>query len=123
MYSDFDNLESKNIGVSVHVGFPNAAEDHVSQALDFNDLLVRNPSSTYCFRIEGTSYEDRGIFDGDIAVIDRSLAPMPDDLVLFFADSDSSSGFVITQYRTLRSRPEIWGVVTSTIHITRKRRA
>jgi SOS-response transcriptional repressor LexA len=118
MYSDIEPVNSSeetNIGVSVHAGFPNAAEDNRGRALDFNALLVRHPSSTYCFRIEGKSHEDQGIFNGDIAVIDRALTPQPQDLVLYFVDEN----FVITKYRSLRPRTEIWGVVTATIHNTR----
>lgn len=118
MYHDSENQEDKHedngVGVSVHAGFPNAAEDHVARALDFNALLVRHPVSTYCFRIEGNAYEDRGIFSGDIAVIDRALSPRPDDLVLYF----EGDNFVITQFRKLQ-KVEIWGVVTSIIHRTR----
>jgi DNA polymerase V len=116
MYHDFDNSTDKNVGVSVHAGFPNAAEDHVQKSLDFNALLIKHPSSTYCFRIEGNSYESQGIFDGDIAVIDRALTPRTTDLVLYFTDDN----FVITLYGRLRARIEIWGVVTATIHRTRQ---
>lgn len=127
MYSDseetFDNPTDtdSDVGISVHAGFPNAAEDRPgkSRALDFNTLLIRHPSSTYCFRIRGSGHEDRGIFDGDIAVVDRALAPRPTDLVLYFVDDD----FVITHYRTLRGGEGIWGAVTSIIHMTRGKEA
>lgn len=115
MQSDFENNEDKNIGVSVHAGFPNAAEDRGRTALDFNALLIRHPSSTYCFRVAGKAYEEQGIFDGDIAVIDRALTPQPQDLVIYFDDDD----FIITTYRHLKSHTSIWGVMTATIHRTR----
>lgn len=118
MYHDSENSEENqednSVGVSVHAGFPNAAEDHVSRALDFNALLVRHPVSTYCFRVEGNAYEDRGIFGGDIAVIDRALSPRLDDLVLHFTDDN----FVLAEFRKLH-KTEIWGVVTSIIHRVR----
>lgn len=121
MYSDseenFENPNGKDAGISVHAGFPNAAEDRAgkSRALDFNALLVRHPSSTYCFRIQGSGHEDRGIYAGDIAVIDRALVPRSSDLVLYFVEED----FVITYYRALKKGTGIWGVVTSIIHRTR----
>lgn len=118
MQSNFHNDPGKNIGVSVHAGFPNAAEDHAGGALDFNALLVRHPSSTYCFRISGNGHEDRGIYNGDIAVIDRALKPRHDDLVISFSDED----FIITYYRMLKPHNEMWGVVTSVIHITRSKK-
>lgn len=112
MYPEHEQFQDKNIGVSVHAGFPNAAEDRRGHGLDFNNLLVPHPSSTYCFRISGKAYEEQGIFDGDIAVIDRALVPQPQDMVLYFEDDD----FVISTYRTLSRQVTIWGVVTATIH-------
>src|SRR5690348_12761638 len=111
MNPETDQFEDKNIGISVHAGFPNAAEDRAGRRLDFNTLLVQHPSSTYCFRVSGKAYEEQGIFDGDIAVIDRALSPRSLDLVLYFEEA----GFVIAPYRTLAERTEIWGVVTTTI--------
>ncbi len=122
--NDFDQspeTETGNNGtaVSMHAGFPNAAEDRTGKrgSLDFNALLVKHPSSTYCFRVQGDSHEDRGIFDGDIAVVDRALQPRPSDLVIYFPEND----FVICRYSQLRlpAGSEIWGVVTAVIHRTR----
>lgn len=112
MDHDFDNRSDETVGVSIHAGFPNPAADHRSNNLDFNKLLVQHPSSTYCFRIQGTAHEEQGIFDGDIAVIDRSLTPQPADLVIYWQDDT----FVLCMYRTLKRPIEIWGVVTATIH-------
>lgn len=111
MHNDFEVLidpqdpEDTGTQVSMHAGFPNAAEDRGSNAgvLDFNKLLIRHPSSTYCFRVQGNAYEDRGIFNGDIAVIDRALTPRPSDLVIYFPQTD----FVICQYKTLKRGTEV----------------
>ncbi len=102
-------------GVSVHTGFPNPALDRRGQAslaLDLNQLLVRRPSSTYLFKITGHSYADNGIFDGDVAIIDRALPPTDSDLVIAWQDS----GFVICRKRQLVPDCQPWGVVTATIH-------
>jgi hypothetical protein len=103
-------------GVSVHSGFPNPALDRQGQdprlALDINQLLVRHPSSTYLFRIAGHRWSDQGIYDGDIAVIDRSAGQRPNDLVISWQDS----GFNLCRQRQLGTDQAAWGVVTAVIH-------
>lgn len=56
-------------------GFPAPGDDLVEKALDLNDLLVDNPTSTFFVRVTGDSMEDAKIFAGDILVIDRSIEP------------------------------------------------
>ena len=105
-------------GVSLHSGFPNPALDTIERqrplALDLNQLLVRHPSSTYLFRISGHQWADQGVFDGDIAVIDRARPLQAGDLAIGWQDS----GFVV--YRWQRGLPRTvahWGVISATIHI------
>lgn len=103
-------------GVSVHSGFPNPALDRQGQgprlALDINQLLIRHPSSTYLFRIAGHRWSDQGIYDGDVAVIDRSRQQRPADMVIIWQDS----GFRLCRQRQLAEGEVAWGVVTAIIH-------
>lgn len=64
------------------MGFPSPAEDFEDEAIDLNDLLVRNPPATYLYRAEGWSMIHAGICDGDILVVDRSVTPQDGDIVL-----------------------------------------
>lgn len=103
-------------GVSVHSGFPNPAADRQEQgrrlSLDLNQLLVKHPSSTYLFRVAGHHFSDQGIYDGDVAVIDRALDPRPSDLVVAWR----VSGSTLCRRRQLAPEDQIWGVVTAIIH-------
>lgn len=63
-------------------GFPAPADDLVETALDINDLVVKNPASTFFVRVEGNSMEGAGIFSGDYLVIDRSLTPKDGSIVV-----------------------------------------
>jgi DNA polymerase V len=103
-------------GVSVHSGFPNPALERRGQgnrlALDLNQLLIRHPSSTYLFRITGHRWSDEGIYDGDIAIIDRSRRPRPDQLVIVWQDSN----FIIYRQRHVAADETVWGVLTAIIH-------
>lgn len=53
-------------------GFPAPGDDEVENILDINDLVVKNPASTFFVRVEGDSMEGAGIFSGDVLVIDRA---------------------------------------------------
>ena len=107
--------------VRVHAGFPNPAADHLrdrkSLTLDFNQLLVQHPSSTYIFRISGNSWTEQGILNGDVAVIDRALSPRPHDLII----SWQNDAFLICFYKDLPEGETSWGVITSVIHSLRSK--
>lgn len=54
-------------------GFPAPGDDQVEKILDINDLVVKNPASTFYVRVEGDSMEGAGIFSGDVLVVDRAV--------------------------------------------------
>ncbi len=53
-------------------GFPAPGDDQVENILDINDLVVKNPASTFFVRVEGDSMIGAGIFSDDVLVVDRS---------------------------------------------------
>lgn len=67
---------------SVPAGFPSPAADCMEGMIDLNAHLVRHPAATFVVRIEGDSMTGAGIFSGDLAVVDRSLAPRNKDIVI-----------------------------------------
>lgn len=101
-------------GVSVHTGFPNPATDTSLRSLDLNRLLIKHGASTYFFRVRGDHWQEAGVFDGDIAIVDRALDPRSTDVVIWWnKDSDE---FSITTHKKAASDATIWGVITATIH-------
>lgn len=110
VFSSFDDrLEN---GVSVHNGFPNAASDTRLQSLSLDQLLIPQPHSTYHFRVAGSSWRDIGVFDGDIALIDRSLTPYANDIVAWWRDDT----FSISHFHAMPEHAIVWGVITATVH-------
>jgi DNA polymerase V len=105
-------------GVSIHAGFPNPATDTSLRSLDLNQLLISHSASTYLFRIQGSEWETSGVFDGDIAIIDRALDARPTDIVLWW--NDTVTEFAISTRKLLPQDATIWGVITATIHQFRK---
>jgi phage repressor protein C with HTH and peptisase S24 domain len=117
VYEDAEVAQDRT-GVGVHAGFPNPAadRDNTKMTLSLNRLLVQNPSSTFFFRLKGRSWSEQGIFDGDIAVIDRAVTPRANDLVVIWQES----GFMVTRYKKAPLGATNFGVITSIIHEYRK---
>lgn len=95
-----------------------------------NVYLGYGKSSTYLVRVEGNSMAGAGIHHGSTLVVDRSLPPRQDSIVLAIVDDD----FTIRYWRRRQGglfleaarkgcppidmqqhRVEIWGVVTHSI--------
>jgi DNA polymerase V len=102
-------------GISVHSGFPNPAAEQrhdAPLALDINRLLVSRPSSTYLFRVGGHAWADQGVYDGDVAVVDRALQAGASDLIIAYRGDE----LVICRQRQLTAEDKPWGVITAIIH-------
>jgi DNA polymerase V len=59
----------------ISAGFPSPADDYIENSLDLNMFLVRNKAATFFFPLMGDSMTGANIHDGDILVVDRSIAP------------------------------------------------
>jgi len=109
-----NNDSRQTDGVSVHSGFPNPAADKTLANLDLHQLLVQRPASTFLFRIAGNHWHEIGIFDGDIAVIDRALSPHANDIVAWW--NETHGEFELSHFKTVPEGGEVFGVVTATVH-------
>ncbi len=72
----------------VAAGFPSPADGCLPRPLDFNELLVRRPATTFVVRVAGESMRDAGVHDGDMIVIDRSVDPRDGDIVVACVEGD-----------------------------------
>lgn len=113
----FDEISVGAQGVSEHTGFPNAGTDTSLSSLDLAKLLIQNPSSTFFMRLRGDEWEHRGVYDGDVVVIDRALVPHETDIVIWWG----GESFAIGKPRGIPKETEVWGVVTNIIHQTRQK--
>ncbi len=121
------------MATSAACGFPSPADDYLDRPLDFNDLLIENPSATFAVRIAGESMKGAGLFPGDIAVVDRSRTAVDGSIVLALIDGE----FTIKRYRKKGARIwlqaenpafanielnedsgfEVWGVIAKSIRM------
>ena len=78
-------------------GFPSPAEQYQEPPLDLNKLLVKRPAATFFAKVQGESMAGKGIHDGDLLVVDRSLRPASGDLIV--ARVETSPDFMVRTYR------------------------
>lgn len=124
-------IEIPLAGERVSAGFPSPAEDFMEPSLDLNRTLVRNAASTFFARVSGESMKDAGIGDGDLLVVDKSIAPYDGCIAVCFLDGEFTlkrvrcDGRRVTllpanpRYRPIEVGPDdefsVWGVVTYSI--------
>lgn len=116
-----------------HEEFAPPPSDIIEGPIDFNDILVENPISTFAVRIAGESMIGIGIYPNDIAVVNRAREVTNGCIVMARVDD----GFTIKRYRkgkdgirleaanlnypdiqiTENTDWEIWGVVTHSIRM------
>ena len=106
-----DTIEGLH-GVSVHTGFPNPAIDASLKDLDLNQLLVSHSVATYYMEITGHTWQQVGIHDGDIAIIDRAISARPNDIVVWW----HQDSFMMTPLHKIPKEAQVWGTITATIH-------
>lgn len=132
--SEFAEKLDLLIAPEIKAGFPSPAEDYLHDSLDFNRDLIRHPEATFYGRVDGDSMVDAGICDGDIAVIDRSVEPQHNDVIVAYINgeftikyldlSHKEEGFIELRPANQNFKPiridandkfEVWGVVVWTI--------
>ena len=117
---------------SVHAGFPSPAADHAQKRIDLNEHLIRNKEATFLFRVRGDSMTGIGIYEGDTLVVDRSVTPKHNHIVLALLNNEFTvkrlyqrGGIVkliaennLYPIRRIKEEDDfvVWGVVTFTLH-------
>lgn len=81
--------------------------------VDLNQLLVAHPLSTYFMRI-ASDISELGLYAEDVVLVDRSLKPKKNDLVVVTVADDPE--LKVIRFDT-KEELELWGVVE---HIIRK---
>ncbi|WP_244475645.1 translesion error-prone DNA polymerase V autoproteolytic subunit, partial [Methylobacterium sp. Leaf466] len=78
------------MGAALCAGFPSPADDFLEGALELPRWLAPNPPATFAWNISGDSMRAAGIFDRDLAVVDRSLKAGNGSVVVAAIDGEMS---------------------------------
>ena len=114
-------------------GFPSPGEENREDSLDFNAYLVKHKACTFCLRAYGDSMYP-SVKEGDVLVVDRSLACRNGDLVVAQLNGDFTVKYLRKGRNSFFLEPEnkaynsieinadtvIFGVVTSVVRKLRK---
>jgi len=115
----------------VSAGFPSPAGDDLEEEIDPIAWVVRHPTSTFWWRVEGECLWDAGIRDGDLIAVDRAgkrrvgraVLAVVDGAVTakilrkrdgryYLAPANSQGGFPEI---ALTPESEIWGVIAGVV--------
>ena len=116
----------------VPAGFPSPAEDNTDLTLDLNDYLIKHPAATFYVYAKGNSMIGSGIHDGDLMIVDRSLNPNSNNIVVAIINGE----FTVKKIKKIKNKVylqpnnnlyepieitsdmdfSIWGIVTHVIH-------
>jgi DNA polymerase V len=64
------------------------------ESKDLNQILIKNPPSTFYARVKGTSMRDAGIDDGDLLVIDKSLPHRTGAIAVCFLNGEFTLKYI-----------------------------
>ena len=115
----------------VQAGFPSPATDYIEEGLDLNDYLVRHRAASFLFTVQGYSMQGAGIVDGDKVVVDRSIDPQHNHIVIAVVDGEYTIKRLYWRCSRIELHPEnpafqpicfadgsqleIWGVVVGVV--------
>ncbi|MBN3968796.1 translesion error-prone DNA polymerase V autoproteolytic subunit [Pseudomonas gregormendelii] len=115
----------------VPAGFPSPAADHIEQHISLDEILNIRAPHVYLVSIAGDSMQGVGIFDADLAIVDRALEAGHNDIVVALLNNEPICKRLCirgNQMILLSENPKyppryvlegdelsIWGVITSSV--------
>ena len=115
----------------VQAGFPSPAADYIENDIDLAAHLVSKPLSTYLVRVVGNSMIDAYIPPNALLVVDKSLTPKNNQIIVASVDGDFTVKRFIKNSSGVRLMPankaflpipitefmdfKVWGTVTRII--------
>lgn len=115
----------------IPAGFPSPACDYIEDGLDLNEYLVKHKPSSFYFEVAGDSMINVGIHPGDKVLVDRSIEPKHNHIVIAMIHGEYTLKRLYRWRGVVELRPEnpayqpirlkdgeelqIWGVVTAVV--------
>jgi DNA polymerase V len=118
--------------LAIKTSFHSWATQAACQVLDLNDLVVKNPASTFFLQVQEDSDGTPSIKAKDVIIVDRGLTAQHNMLVVVRLQDEllikrlllvHEDYYLVSEYphvKPIRITPdldyEIWGVITYVIH-------
>ena len=117
---------------AVECGFPSPAGDFTEGTIDLNEELIPHPNATFIVRARGDSMVGSGIYPGDLLIVDRSIKPQNESIIIAVLDGELSVKILRLKNKQVNLSSSnknyadvpvseemdftIWGVCTNVIH-------
>ena len=126
--------EPATISAAGGINRQNAPSNHMEErSIDLNEQLIKNKSSTFFMRVNGSAMIGAGIHHGDVVIVDRSVEAKNDKVIIALLNGEMLiRRLQILPDKKIRLIPEtkslasievdalsnftVWGVVTYVIH-------
>ena len=80
--------------------------------LSLDEHFIKHPAATFFVKVEGDGMEEHGIYKDDTLIIDRSLNPEKNSIVIVVIDGE----LTVRHFSAIDSEEAtIWGVVRGSI--------
>ena len=83
---------------TVEAGFPSPGGDLQDEEMSLDDYIIANREASFMVRMKGDAMASRGIYDGDMIVVERGREARTGDFVIVRTVEDEG-GFVIRNYK------------------------
>lgn len=112
-------------------GFSSPVQDYLDEKLDLNSYLIKHPAATFFMRMTGDAMVSAGIFDNDLLIVDRSIEPQNNSIIIAVLNGELTVKRIIKHKQEIYIETKfkdnnikitedidfsIWGVVTKVIH-------
>jgi SOS-response transcriptional repressor LexA len=80
--------------------------------LSLDEHFIEHPAATFFVKVEGDGMEDHGIYNDDTLIVDRSLNPEKNSIVIVVIDGELTA----RDFSTIDSEEAtVWGIVRGSI--------
>ena len=84
----WDSLAGIKLLGSVQAGLPASAEEELTDTMNLEEYLVKDPKETFLLKVSGDSMSDAGIYEGDLVLIERGREPKNHDIIIAQVDGE-----------------------------------
>ena len=84
----WDQLAGVRLLGSIQAGLPAAEEETLTETMNLEEYLVKNPQETFLLKVSGDSMIDAGIHEGDMVLIERGRQPKNHDIIVAEVDGE-----------------------------------
>ena len=104
-------------GISQQTGFPSPATHYLEPTINLHQELVSNSDATFFVRVEGDALAEFNIQHDDVLIVDRSVRPRSNQLVLVAREGE----FKVVRIPESGFKDDVllWGTITYIIHAAR----